>query len=914
MSSLSLIRAGRWVLFVAVLVLANRATPPLRAEMPAAPAPAPLSPDRHIFYGQVPPSSERAPVIVFVHGLMGTAGDWWNNNDMYWSAYNARYRTAFVSMSRDNSQNNATIGDNALVLRDALPIIAQHYGAQQLYLVGHSKGGLDIQAAMLYPTIGNLVKAVFTIDTPNQGTELADWAFGAGRDLAEKLGLLTPGVFVLRTDAMAAFRSTADPILRRTGVPFYTLSGGQSLGHPITSITGGILRALAPDQRNDGLVTVERSRLPDDYASDLGTMSTNHFYADAGTNAWAHIAARIQGLEDTLAGFDKATTNGLGDSHNTFIWSMAWFKGQLYIGTGREVQCISVRTADILTDGNLYDNSVAGGQCPALGTLYRSLSAEIWRLTPATGRWQRVFKSPASIFIGTDEMGDIFTARDVGFRGMMVFNEGQANEELWVGGVNSATIFEHLPAFAGSFPPPRLFHTSNGTDWIPVPQLPGTFMGDIAMPRPGSERKQRSFRALTQYNNMLVATVADYRGVGFVIASANPAAGNNAWAQVTPIPEEFPVWNLTVFNNLIYATTGDKDVANTGYGVFKTSGGPSWIWTPVITNGGYQPDGRLRSPNGLSMTEFKGQLYIGTNRPTELIRVRPDDSWDLLVGEPRMTPDGYKAPLTGLGIGFGSWFNGHFWRMGTHNGQLYLGTWDWSIGLRTIEPLAKMFGFQFGFDLFRTDDGVRWTALSRSGMGQPLNFGGRTFASTPYGLFFGTARPAGGAQVFRCHAVDCSVPAPVVAAPADLQAVSETLSGREVRLSWSPVPGAVRYRVYRLTGRSIDDILGLNIPSPTDGTSVPPDALEGVCADNPLYPGCDLADIAAAAAPQFVSSLPNPAVLVGIHAVPAHVEQAPTPMQSVYFVRAEDADGNLSEPSNFVGGPSKAGPFINPMR
>jgi triacylglycerol esterase/lipase EstA (alpha/beta hydrolase family) len=194
MSTLTLIRAGRWVFLVTLLVFAGHATPPLRAALPAAPAPAPLSPDRHIFYGQVPPLSERAPVIVFVHGLMGTASDWWNSNDMYWSAYNARYRTAFVSLSRDNSQNNASIGDNALVLKEALPIIAEHYGAQQLYLVGHSKGGLDVQAAMMYPTIGTIVKAVFTIDTPNQGTELADWAFGAGRDLAERLGLLTPGV------------------------------------------------------------------------------------------------------------------------------------------------------------------------------------------------------------------------------------------------------------------------------------------------------------------------------------------------------------------------------------------------------------------------------------------------------------------------------------------------------------------------------------------------------------------------------------------------------------------------------------------------------------------------------------------------------------------------------------------------
>ena len=37
----------------------------------------------------------------------------------------------------------------------------------------------------------------------------------------------------------------------------------------------------------------------------------------------------------------------------------------------------------------------------------------------------------------------------------------------------------------------------------------------------------------------------------------------------------------------------------------------------------------------------------------------------------------------------------------------------------------------------------------------------------------------------------------------------------------------------------------------------------------------------------------------------AYSEPAPTALQSLYFVRAEDALGNLSQPSNLVGGPAK---------
>ena len=50
------------------------------------------------------------------------------------------------------------------------------------------------------------------------------------------------------------------------------------------------------------------------------------------------------------------------------------------------------------------------------------------------------------------------------------------------------------------------------------------------------------------------------------------------------------------------------------------------------------------------------------------------------MGDPRQLPDGtWKYPLSGLGEGFNNQFNGHIWRMGQHNGQLFLGTYDNSI-------------------------------------------------------------------------------------------------------------------------------------------------------------------------------------------------------------------------------------------
>jgi hypothetical protein len=416
---------------------------------------------------------------------------------------------------------------------------------------------------------------------------------------------------------------------------------------------------------------------------------------------------------------------------------------------------------------------------------------------------------------------------------------------------------------------------------------------------------------------MLFATVSDYRGVGQIIASANPRAGNNAWFLAAPVLEEFPAWNLHVFNNYLYVTTGDAFLSPEGYGVYKTdaTGPPPYTYQTIIANGAWQANELFRSTQGLSFMDFKGQLFVGTNRPTELVRVNPDDTWDLIVGEPRFTPQGLKRPLSGLGIGFGSWFNGHFWRMANHDGHLYLGTWDWSVGLKGLKDLDTLFGFQYGFDLYRSEDGIHWTALSKTGLGDGHNYGGRSFESTPYGLFLGTARQRGGLQVFQRP--NEPEPAPLVAAPQRLTAASEAQVGRTVVLQWDGVPAA-RYRVYRAKVTPLNELVTNNMSFTLPGSTTPitvtdiqNGALDDLCgsAMGETTMCAAVQSIKAAAGPQaFVlpMAFPGPWTLVGLTTNPVFVEAAPTALQSLYFVRAEDALGNLSPPSNFVGAPSKA--------
>jgi hypothetical protein len=86
--------------------------------------------------------------------------------------------------------------------------------------------------------------------------------------------------------------------------------------------------------------------------------------------------------------------------------------------------------------------------------------------------------------------------------------------------------------------------------------------------------------------------------------------------------------------------------------------------------------------------------------------------------------------------------------MEVHDDTLYVGTYDSSaifketILRRLVEPIM-------GFDLFASTDGIRFRPITHNGFGYRLQVGCRSLASTPYGLFLGTATFYYGTLVFR---------------------------------------------------------------------------------------------------------------------------------------------------------------------
>jgi hypothetical protein len=170
------------------------------------------------------------------------------------------------------------------------------------------------------------------------------------------------------------------------------------------------------------------------------------------------------------------------------------------------------------------------------------------------------------------------------------------------------------------------------------------------------------------------------------------------------------------------------------------------------------------------MKVFRGSLFIGgnsvreissilcainwrcgsaivANGGAELFRVNADNTWDVVVGAARTTPD--KPTLSGIGPGFNWPLNQHLWRMEVYNDRLYVGTYDVSTELRNAPGISAALAPYLGFDLWQTSDGIHFNPADITGFGDRFDYGVRALLATPAGLFLGSANPFYGLRVYR---------------------------------------------------------------------------------------------------------------------------------------------------------------------
>lgn len=448
--------------------------------------------------------------------------------------------------------------------------------------------------------------------------------------------------------------------------------------------------------------------------------------------------------------FRKIAPNGFGDPYNEYPHSMLWFQDSLYVGTSRANLHYRGRWRAEQNSEGL--GAIWPVKIPEGGLFDIDLRAQIWRCNPLAGNWSKVYTSPLVEGISEPEV-----PLSIGFRCMTAFQ-----------GTSDIAPALYVPTW-GSHQTPEavMLRSEDGVNFECVSE-PG-----LGFPDPF---KPRAVRGFASFRNLLFAAPAmgakraepNTSGFGVILVTDDPVSCRWQLACEPGFgnPNNLTAFHLAVFNDHLYAATANF---NEGFQIWKTDadGDPPYRWRKVISHGAFR--GKLNQV-AIRMVTFKDCLYVGSaiaeggwdlnNKvgpaAPEMIRLHPDDSWDLIMGDPRLTPDGFKVPVSGLGAGFGNPFAGYLWSLREHNGWLYAGDSDWSLFLKyarreripekfrrllnpqTVERLLHRFG---GCDLWRSRDGLRWIPITRSGFDNCFNMGVRNMVSTQYGLFVGLANP-----------------------------------------------------------------------------------------------------------------------------------------------------------------------------
>lgn len=453
-----------------------------------------------------------------------------------------------------------------------------------------------------------------------------------------------------------------------------------------------------------------------------------------------------------LSNFRLTNRSGFGDGLNHYAHSMAWFEDNLYVGITRATMHANKLNRP---RPNIKPWPV---DCPE--DIYQvERRTEIWRYNPRLDQWRRVFRSPM-----TDGRDGRPWPRYIGLRGMAVF-QGASDHKPCI------YVSTWTPLVTD---PPDILRSEDGLTFEVAARPP--FTPDVRSFRTLQPYKGRIHTSPTSSGRLNLKMLALRKTEDSVSGDATIYATDDILSgkwQVTNTEgfgdkENVTVFEMAEFNGRLYAGT----VNRYGTQLWRTDGTetqPPYRWVKVLDRGA----GRGSHNEAIgSLQVFEGALYVGTGvvnggyhrryrigpAASEVIRVWPDDSWDLLVGASRMTDQGLKYPLSGFAPGFDNMFAGYVWRMTVHDGWLYAGTFSWAMLLPylprqfwpedslallrhwSLEELSYRHG---GCMLWRTADGIRWYPVTQNGFGNPYNWGIRNMASTPYGLFVGTANPFG---------------------------------------------------------------------------------------------------------------------------------------------------------------------------
>jgi hypothetical protein len=529
----------------------------------------------------------------------------------------------------------------------------------------------------------------------------------------------------------------------------------------------------------------------------LGTLWLND------EHVWGFLPGYYPGPLPPVAGYDredfaKIAEGGFGDPINNYSWSMTYFNGDLYVGTGRNVPYMVgqlLKATGFIPPDFKFEYITHPREPIQSQEWAEDMRAEIWRHSS----WEQVYQSPV---LQLEE--HTFVPGEWGFRQMVTFTDRTGEEAIYA-------------ASGGGFLPGRLLlKSTDGNTWEQV----------VTPPEMGADS-----RAMVVHNGKL------YIGTGGTLLSGGEA---EVWASDCPstvidnweLVADFTlddvgnssVVSLESFNGYLYAGTQNLE---SGYQVFRSNAqAPNHPqlgqWTRIVEYGG----GDMMNYWAGTMEVFNNKLYVGSMslplvmdgpvkpgppKGFELIRINPDDSWELVIGDyvPWIPPAGptFRLPRSGWPGGFGNFLNFYCWSLQEDNGVLYLGTFDASSFLRFlpveelaelidltpeqqaqivaaleqviglleglgisedyIEPFRRLLeafesdpidweavwqvftdGRFAGGDLWKTEDGVWWKPVTLNGFDNPDNYGVRNMIHVNP-LVVGMANPFQGCEVWK---------------------------------------------------------------------------------------------------------------------------------------------------------------------
>ncbi|MGI8313757.1 esterase/lipase family protein [Halobacillus mangrovi] len=278
------------------------------------------------WYAGATPDSVSAPKfpILFVHGFNRSSETWYENNDMYRTAYENGYETAFIDLHPDKN-----MWDNGALLAEKLKEMYEYFG-EKVVVVAHSKGGIDTQTALVHYGAIPYIERMITMATPYHGAQLADLAYSSWAGwLAGILGGKNDATSSLQTGYMSYFRSRTDNQPSVYETPIYTMAGTKWGRFGSSLYWGGLyLRAFGS---NDGAVTVKSSRI--EYAPEIKVGDWNHSTIKQGSATFHEFESY---LREDIPSFAQAQAANEKSIEPEEMEASHYVSGGEYTGTTEE--------------------------------------------------------------------------------------------------------------------------------------------------------------------------------------------------------------------------------------------------------------------------------------------------------------------------------------------------------------------------------------------------------------------------------------------------------------------------------------------------------------------------------------------------------------------------------------------------